>query len=309
MNVIEVSNLVKRYGDHVAVDGVSFSVEEDEILAILGPNGAGKTTTVESIGGLREPDAGAISVLGLDPRRDRDELREQVGIQLQESELPPKLRVGEAVELFAAFYEHPADGDALLEGLGLADKRNAQFRHLSGGQKQRLSVALALVGSPRIAILDELTTGLDPQARRDTWQLVEDVRARGVTVVLVTHFMDEAERLADRIAIIDRGRLIALDTPAGIIARVSEEQRLRFRPSAILDDALLTALPEVRSVDRSGPIVIVSGTGNVLGAVTGALARNQIVAFDLRIEQAGLDEAFVALTGRSIDSDSQGAAA
>jgi ABC-2 type transport system ATP-binding protein len=312
MNVIEVSNLTKRYGDHVAVDGVSFTVEEGEILAILGPNGAGKTTTVESIGGLREPDSGVISVLGLDPRRDRDELREQVGIQLQESELPAKLRVREAVELYAAFYRDPADGDALLEGLGLADKRTAQYRHLSGGQKQRLSVALALVGNPRIAILDELTTGLDPQARRDTWQLVEDVRARGVTVVLVTHFMDEAERLADRIAIIDRGRLIALDTLAGIIARVSDEQRIRFRPSAPFDDALLNALPEVRSLERSGPVVAVAGTGNLLVAVTSVLARQQIVPFDLRIEQAGLDEAFVALTGRSIespDSDSQGAAA
>ena len=309
MNVIEVTNLVKRYGDHVAVDDVSFSVEEGEILAILGPNGAGKTTTVESISGLREPDSGTISVLGLDPRHDRDELREQVGVQLQESELPAKLRVGEAVDLFAAFYRNPADGGALLEGLGLADKRKAQFRHLSGGQKQRLSIALALVGNPRIAILDELTTGLDPQARRDTWQLVEDVRARGVTVVLVTHFMDEAERLADRIAIIDQGRLIALDTPAGIIARVSDEQRLRFRPSAPLDDGLLTALPEVRSVDRSGPVVIVAGTGNLLGAVTGVLARHEIVAFDLRIEQAGLDEAFVALTGRSLESDSHGVAA
>jgi ABC-2 type transport system ATP-binding protein len=313
MDVIEVSNLVKRYGDHVAVDGVSFSVEEGEILAILGPNGAGKTTTVESIGGLREPDSGTISVLGLDPLRDRDELRDIVGIQLQESELPPKIRAGEAVELFAAFYRNPADAGPLLEGLGLTDKLKTEFRHLSGGQKQRLAVALALVGNPRIAILDELTTGLDPQARRDTWQLVEDVRGRGVTVVLVSHFMDEAERLADRIAIIDQGRLIALDTPVGIITRVSDEQRLRFRPSAPLDDVILTALPEVRSVERSGPVAIVAGTGNLLGAVSGVLARHEIVAFDLRLEQAGLDEAFVALTGRSIESDTlsedQGAAA
>jgi ABC-2 type transport system ATP-binding protein len=309
MNVIEVTHLVKRYGDRVAVDDVSFTVEEGEILAILGPNGAGKTTTVESIGGLRAPDAGTISVLGLDPRGDRDELRKVVGIQLQDSELPAKLRVDEAVDLYASFYEHPADPGTLLEGLGLGDRRKAQFRHLSGGQKQRLSVALALVGNPRIAILDELTTGLDPQARRDTWQLIEDVRATGVTVVLVTHFMDEAERLADRIAIIDQGRLIALDTPAGIIARVSDEQRIRFRPSVPFDDAILTALPEVRSVDHSGPVVAVSGTGNLLVAVTGVLARHQIVPFDLRIEQAGLDEAFVALTGRSLESDSQGAAA
>jgi ABC-2 type transport system ATP-binding protein len=309
MNVIEVSNLVKRYGDRIAVDGVTFGVEDGEILAILGPNGAGKTTTVEAIGGLREPDSGTITVFGLDPRRDRQRLREIIGIQLQESELPAKLRVGEAIDLFATFYRDPADAGVLLAALGLADKRSAEFRHLSGGQRQRLAVALALVGNPRIAILDELTTGLDPQARRDAWQLVDEIRARGVTVVLVTHFMDEAERLADRIAIIDQGRLIALDTPSGIIARVSDEQRLRFRPSAPFDDAVLTALPEVRMVSRSGPVLTVTGTGNVVGAVTGVLARHQIGALDLRIEQAGLDEAFVALTGRNIESESQGVAA
>jgi ABC-2 type transport system ATP-binding protein len=309
MNVIEVTNLLKRYGDRLAVDDVSFSVADGEILAILGPNGAGKTTTVESIGGLRVPDAGSINVLGLDPQRDRDELRQVLGVQLQESELPAKIKVCEALDLFASFYRNPADTAGLLDGLGLAEKRDSQFRHLSGGQRQRLSIALALVGNPRIAILDELTTGLDPQARRDTWQLIEGVRDRGVTVVLVTHFMDEAERLADRVAIIDRGRLIALDTPAGIIGRVSDEQRLRFRPSTPLDDALLTVLPEVRSLDRSGPVVTVAGTGNLLGAVTAVLARHEIVAFDLRIERAGLDEAFVALTGRSLESDTTGAAA
>jgi ABC-2 type transport system ATP-binding protein len=304
MNVIEVTHLVKRYGDRAVVDDVSFGVEQGEIFAILGPNGAGKTTTVESISGLRTPDGGSISVLGLDPRRDRDQLREVLGVQLQESELPAKLKVREALDLFAAFYVNPVDKDELLDGLGLVEKRDTQYRKLSGGQKQRLSVALALVGNPRVAILDELTTGLDPQARRDTWQLIEDVRNRGVTVVLVTHFMEEAERLADRIAIIDRGRLIALDTPAGIIARVSDEQRLRFRPSTPLDDSVLTALPEVRSVDHSGPVVIVSGTGNLLGAVSSVLARHEIVPFDLRMEQAGLDDAFVALTGRPLDSDS-----
>jgi len=307
--MIRLTNLVKRYAGRPAVDDVSFAVEQGEIFAILGPNGAGKTTTVESISGLRTPDAGSISVLGLDPRRDRAELRDVLGVQFQYSEFPAKLKVREALDLFAAFYRTPADTGALLEGLGLVEKRDTQYRKLSGGQKQRLSVALALVGNPTVAILDELTTGLDPQARRDTWQLIEDVRNRGVTVVLVTHFMEEAERLADRIAIIDKGRLVALDTPAGIIARVSDEQRLRFRPSAPLDDSLLTALPEVRSVDRSGPVVTVAGTGNLLGAVTAVLARNEIVAFDLRMEQAGLDDAFVALTGRSLDSDSNGAAA
>ena len=298
MNVIEVNHLTKRYGDRAAVDGVSFSVEEGEIFGILGPNGAGKTTTVESIAGLRSPDGGTISVLGLDPRRDRERLRSLVGVQLQESELPDRMTVGEALDLFASFYEEPADPRTLIADLGLEDKRDTAYRHLSGGQKQRLSIALALVGRPRIAILDELSTGLDPQARRETWQLIESMRDRGVTVLLVTHLMEEAERLADRVAVFGEGRLIALDTPAGIVSMADPEQRLRFRPSVPVDEELLTDLPEVRSVERAGPVVVVTGTGNVIQAVTSVLARHQIVANDLRIEQANLDDAYLALTGR-----------
>ncbi len=296
MNVIEVSNLVKRYGDQTAVNGVSFSVEEGEIFAILGPNGAGKTTTVESISGMRTPDSGTISVLGLDPRHDRDELRRVVGVQLQESELPDQIRVWEAMDLYASFYAEPRDQERLLDDLGLADKRNASFGKLSGGQKQRLSIALALVGNPKIAILDELTTGLDPQARRDTWQVIEGIRRDGVTVVLVTHFMEEAERLADRVALIDAGRVVAIDTPAGLVSRVDAEQRLRFRPSSPIDDGLLTALPEVRNVTRHGQMVEVAGTGELVAAVMAVLARHQIVANELRIEQADLEDAYVALT-------------
>jgi ABC-2 type transport system ATP-binding protein len=302
MDVIEVTDLTKQYGDHVAVDHISFAVEEGEIFGILGPNGAGKTTTVESISGLRTADSGTIRVLGLDPRTDRDALREQVGVQLQESELPEHIKVWEALDLFASFYEHPADWRVLMDDLGLTDKRNATYKNLSGGQKQRLSIALALVGNPKIAILDELTTGLDPQARRETWQLIESVRERGVTVVLVTHFMEEAERLADRIALIDAGRIVALDTPSGIVSKVDAEQRLRFRPSAPFEDRLLTDLPEVRNVERSGPTVTVSGTGNLINAVTSVLARHQIVANDLRIEQATLDDAFIALTSHRLAS-------
>jgi len=302
MNVIEVDNIVKRYGSRAAVDGISFDVAQGEIFAILGPNGAGKTTTVESIAGLREPDSGAITVLGLDPRRDRAALHQQVGVQLQESRLPERIRAWEALDLYASLYRHPADPNELLRDLGLSDQRNTEFAKLSGGQQQRLSVALALVGNPKIAILDELTTGLDPQARRDTWELIERIRDRGVTIVLVTHFMDEAERLADRIAVIDSGKLVALDTPQGIVGRVSEDQRVRFRPSAPFDETLLTALPEVRRVDRSGTTVVVSGTGDLVQAVVATLARHEIVAHDLRIEQADLDDAFIALTTHQLAS-------
>lgn len=297
MSTIEVRNLHKRYGATVAVDDVSFTVEAGEIFGILGPNGAGKTTTVECVAGLRVPDRGEIRVLGLDPRHDRAALRQRVGVQLQESRLPERLRVGEAIALYRSFYPQPADGDQLLEMLGLTDKRHSRYRDLSGGQKQRLSIALALIGRPTVAVLDELTTGLDPQARRETWELVERVRDSGVTIILVTHFMDEAERLCDRVAVIDTGRVVALDTPAGLIARAGGQQRIRFRPATDLDEQLLTALPEVTEVRRSGSQVVVIGTGNVLHAVTATLARHHIVAHDLRIEQTSLDDAFVTLTG------------
>ncbi|MFC8297623.1 ABC transporter ATP-binding protein [Micromonospora orduensis] len=297
MPVIEVTHLRKLYGDLVAVDDVSLAVEAGEIFGILGPNGAGKTTTVECVAGLRVPDGGGVSVLGLDPRRDADKLRQRVGVQLQESQLPDRLRVAEALELYASFYRDPADPAALIDKLGLGEKRNTPYKKLSGGQKQRLSIALALVGNPEIAILDELTTGLDPQARRDTWSLIEQVRDSGVTVILVTHFMEEAERLCDRVAVIDRGRVVALDTPEGLVSTVAPEQRVRFRPSAPIDDRLLTDLPEVSAVHHSGGQVVVTGAGDVLHAVASVLARHQIVAANLRLEQSTLDDAFVELTG------------
>ncbi|MBB4912463.1 ABC transporter ATP-binding protein [Actinophytocola algeriensis] len=302
MAIIEVDNLVKRYGDTTAVNGVSFAVEEGEIFGILGPNGAGKTTTVECVEGLRSPDSGTIRVGGLDPRRDEDKLRDLLGVQLQESQLPEKLQVGEAMELFSSFYREPADWRKLIESLHLTDKVGTQFRRLSGGQKQRLSIALALIGNPKLAVLDELTTGLDPQARRDAWDLIEDIRARGVTIVLVTHFMEEAERLCDRLAVIDAGRVVAIDSPAGLVSAVDDRQRIRFRPSAPIDHALLTALPEVTAVERAGSQLVVTGTGDLLLAVTTTLARNKVVAADLRVEQTSLDDAFVALTGRKIDN-------
>jgi ABC-2 type transport system ATP-binding protein len=300
MNVIEVENLHKRYPNHVAVDDVSFEVRAGEIFGILGPNGAGKTTTVECVSGLRLPDGGTVRVTGIDPAKDRDALRRVLGAQLQSAALPEKIKVWEAMDLYASFYAEPADWRALLEQVGLSGKRDTAFAKLSGGQRQRLSVALALVGKPRIAVLDELTTGLDPQARRDTWELVENIRDSGVTIVLVTHFMEEAERLCDRIALIDAGRVVATDSPAGLIARVGAEQRVRFRPSAPVADSVLTELPGVTDVSHSGGQVTVTGTGNLAHVVTLALAQKQIVPGDLRIEQASLDDAFLALTGRKL---------
>ena len=297
-SVIEVRNLRKTYGDTVAVDDISFTVAEGEIFGILGPNGAGKTTTVECVEGLRKPDRGAISVLGLDPLRDRAEVTQVLGVQLQESQLPAKLRVAEALDLYSSFYRAPAEWRELLEVLGLADKGRTPFGKLSGGQKQRLSIALALAGAPRIAVLDELTTGLDPQARRDTWELIEGIRDRGVTVVLVSHFMEEAERLCDRVALIDQGRVVELDTPAALTERVAVAQRIQFRPSAPVADALLTDLPEVSSIVCKGDLVVVTGTGNVLNAVISVLARHQIVAQQLRVDQANLEDAYLELTGR-----------
>jgi len=295
--VIEVQHLHKSYGDTVAVDDVSFTVADGEIFGILGPNGAGKTTTVESIEGLRAPDRGAISVLGLDPRRNRAELTQRLGVQLQDSQLPDRLRVAEALELYSSFYRAPADWRALMDALGLAGQSKTRFGQLSGGQKQRLSIALALVGNPQVVVLDELTTGLDPQARRDTWALIEGVRDRGVTILLVTHFMEEAERLCDRVALIDAGRVVAMDTPAGLAGRVQADQRIQFLPSVPLDDALLTALADVTSVTRRGDVVVVTGNSNALNAVTSVLARHQIVARQLRVDQASLEDAFIALTG------------
>jgi ABC-2 type transport system ATP-binding protein len=302
---IEVRGLTKRYGGVTVVRDVSFTVEHGEIFGIIGPNGAGKTTIVECIEGLRRADAGHLSVLGLDPVRDRGRLRERLGVQLQDAELPERLRVGEALRLYSSFYAAPADWRALMETLGLTGKENTQFGKLSGGQRQRLSIALALVGRPKVVVLDELTTGLDPQARRDTWALIERVRDGGTTIALVTHFMEEAERLCDRIAVIDSGRIVALDTPAALIADADAGQRITFRPDRPLDEAALLALPEVRGVQRHGEQVTVTGTGAVLSAVAALLAQHGIAACQLRAGQASLEDVFVALTGPHHDENLQ----
>lgn len=296
--IIEATGLSKSYGSTVAVNDVSFQVDEGEIFGILGPNGAGKTTTVECISGLRRPDSGTINVLGLDPQRDRAELRERVGVQLQEGTLRPQLTVAETVNLFASFYPRPADTEELIEMLGLGPKRNTYYRKLSGGQKQRVSIALALVGNPEIAILDELTTGLDPQARRETWRLIEEVRDRGITILLVTHFMDEAERLCNRVAVINSGRVVALDTPVGLAEREGGGNHMRFRPSKPFDDRVLAELAGVNGVEHEGPRVDVSGTGELVNTVIHALAAVGVEALEVQLESAALEDAFLRLVQR-----------
>ena len=300
---IDVRHLRKAYRATVAVDDVSFSVREGEIFGILGPNGAGKTTTVECVIGLRRPDAGDIRVMGLDPQADREELHVIVGAQLQASALPGQLKVSEILDLYHSFYPDAADLGEIMDSLGLAEKRNAYYRSLSGGLKQRLSIALALIGNPKVAVLDEMTTGLDPQARRDTWHLIEQVRDRDVTIILVTHYMDEAERLCDRIALLDRGRIVAIDTPEGLAGRAGVDKRVRFAPSKSFDDRLLTGLPEVSKVERDGGHVIVTGSGDLANAVILTLAAAGVTAGELHLDTASLEDAFVALTGRHLHDE------
>jgi ABC-2 type transport system ATP-binding protein len=293
---VEIAHLRKTYGELVAVDDISFSVAEGEIFGILGPNGAGKTTTVECAIGLRSPDSGTVRLLGLDPQADRDEVHEIVGVQLQASALPDRLKVREILEEYRSFYREPADVAELTEALGLAGKLNDYYKSLSGGQRQRLSVALALIGRPKVAVLDEMTTGLDPRARRDAWGLIAGMRERGVTILLVTHFMEEAERLCDRVALIDSGRVTALDTPAGLAAQAQGGKSVRFVPSAPFADWVLTGLPEVSRVHRDGQDIVVTGTGDLVNAVVLALAAAGVTAHDVQLGSSNLEDAFVRLT-------------
>jgi ABC-2 type transport system ATP-binding protein len=297
---IEVLHLRKCYGTTVAVDDVSFSVAEGEIFGIVGPNGAGKTTTIECVTGLRSPDSGSVRVLGLDPGPDAEQLHLIMGTQLQQSAFPPLLRVREILALYRSFYRQPADVAELVRVLGLAGKLRSYYLSLSGGQKQRLSLALALIGRPKIAMLDEMTTGLDPQARRDTWDLIEDIRHRGTTIVVVTHYMDEAERLCDRVALIDRGRVVAIDSPAGLAQRAGGGQRVRFVPSGSFRDRLLTDLPQVTAVEHQGRQVVVTGARDLVNTVILTLAAAGITTADVQVESATLEDAFLQLTGRDV---------
>src|SRR6187200_641684 len=257
--VIHVSNIRKTYGSTVAVDDVSFDVQQGEIFGLIGPNGAGKTTTMECVEGLRAPDRGTISVLSLNPVRDARTLQHRVGVQLQQAQLQKRIKVWEAVDLWAALYPRAVNGDALLERLGLTDKRNAWFMTLSGGQKQRLFIALALIHDPEVVLLDELTTGLDPQARRAIWELVRGIRDRGKTVLLTTHLMEEAERLCDRIAIIEHGRVLDMGTPSEIVQRHCAEQTVILVVEHEDAESMLRSFPCVERVERDGSRYTLSG--------------------------------------------------
>jgi len=299
-SVIKVDKLRKQYGDFVAVDDISMEVGRGEIFGVIGPNGAGKTSTVESIIGLRKPDAGTISVLGLDPQNQGPELRQRIGVQLQEARLPERLKVEEALTLFASFYGEPADTETLIEQWGLEEKRRTAFGDLSGGQQQRLFIALALINNPEVVVLDELTTGLDPQARHATWDHIRSIRDQGTTVVLVTHFMDEAEALCDRIAIIDGGKIIAEGTPDELIAGLNGQSEVRFTVDNGFDAESLLQVEGVQNVQQNGDQVIVAGNGPILAKVAARLAQDDQAPMDLRQDQTTLEQVFLSLTGREI---------
>jgi len=300
--VIQVSGIRKTYGSTVAVDEVSFEVNDGEIFGLIGPNGAGKTTTMECIEGLRTRDRGTISVLGLDPFRDVYKLQERIGVQLQQAQLQKRIKVWEAVDLWASLYrKKTVDGERLLEQLGLADKRNAWFMNLSGGQKQRLFIALALINDPEVVFLDELTTGLDPQARRAIWDLVRGIRERGKTVFLTTHLMEEAERLCDRVAIIEHGRIIDIDTPERLVSRHCPERSVVLVTDDANAEARFRTIPRVESVSCKDSRYTIRGQGeDLVTEVIHCLSENRIRVTDFRTIVPNLEDVFLKLTGHSI---------
>ncbi|MSO45901.1 MAG: ABC transporter ATP-binding protein [Acidobacteria bacterium] len=299
--VIHVARIRKSYGRTVAVDDVSFDVRAGEIFGLIGPNGAGKTTTMECVEGLRGPDRGDILVLGLDPRRHAHALQERIGVQLQEAQLQKRIKLWEAVDLWASLYRKPVDSHRLIEQLGLGDKRNAWFMTLSGGQKQRLFIALALINDPELVFLDELTTGLDPQARRAIWDLVRGIRLRGKTVLLTTHLMEEAERLCDRVAIIDHGHIVDAGSPADLVRRHCPERTVFVTTSDATAPEHFRTIPRVQSVTREGATIAVRGVGEALVTeVIACLAEHRMQVIDFRTEAPSLEDVFLKLTGHTI---------
>ena len=299
--VIQVSSIRKQYGRTIAVDDVSFDVDQGEIFGLIGPNGAGKTTTMECVEGLRRPDRGDIRVLGLDPARQARRLQTRIGVQLQQAQLQKRIKVKEAVAFWASLYPDSVDGDRLLERLGLADKRNAWFTTLSGGQKQRLFIALALINDPEVVFLDELTTGLDPQARHAIWDLVRGIRDRGKTVLLTTHLMEEAERLCDRIAIIEHGRVLDLGTPSEIVQRHCAEQVVILVVEGEHAESTLRSFSSVESVQRDGSRYTLTGRDpEFITRVIQGLAAHRIHVEEFRTVTPTLEDVFLRLTGHSI---------
>jgi ABC-2 type transport system ATP-binding protein len=300
--VIQVAGFRKTYRSTVAVDDVSFEVFDGEIFGLIGPNGAGKTTTMECVQGLRTPDRGTISVLGLDPFRDVYALQDRIGAQLQQAQLQKRIKVREAVHLWAELYRrNTSDGDRLLEQLGLAEKRNATFMTLSGGQKQRLFIALALINDPEVVFLDELTTGLDPQSRRTIWELVRDIRHRGKTVFLTTHLMEEAERLCDRVAIIDHGRIIDMDSPEGLVRKHCPERTVVLATDDALAAERFGAMPRVAAVAGENGRLTIRGTGDdFVSAVIQTIGEERIRVTDFRTVLPTLEDVFLKVTGHSI---------
>jgi len=299
-HVIDVSGIRKTYGRTIAVEDVSLAVFEGEIFGLIGPNGAGKTTTLECVEGLRLPDRGTISVLGFDPYRQARRLQQRIGVQLQAAQLQKRIKVWEAVDLWASLYDKHLNGDELLEQLGLSEKRDSWFMTLSGGQKQRLFIALALVNDPDVVFLDELTTGLDPQARRAIWDLVRDIRARGKTVFLTTHLMEEAERLCDRVAIIEHGRIIDIDTPAGLVRRHCPEHVIVLATDHPEAEDQFRRIPQVRNVARENGLLTIAGDGDDLVTdVIKCLSDTQIRVTEFRTISPNLEDVFLKLTGRS----------
>jgi ABC-2 type transport system ATP-binding protein len=298
--VVHVDNIRKAYGKTLAITDVSFEVEQGEIFGLIGPNGAGKTTTMECVEGLRRPDRGTIAVLGLDPARDAYRLQDRIGVQLQEAQLQKRIKVREAVDLWASLYPRSVDPGALLEQLGLTDKRNAWFMTLSGGQKQRLFIALALINDPEVVFLDELTTGLDPQARRAIWDLVRGIRQRGKTVFMTTHLMEEAERLCDRVAVIDHGRIVDIGSPASLVRRHCPERTVVVTTTHPSAEASFAALPGVR-VERRDHDIAIRGCGDdLVTSVIQCIATEAIAVRDFRTETPTLEDVFLTLTGESI---------
>ena len=299
--VIQVEHLRKTYGSVVAVDDISFEVYEGEIFGIVGPNGAGKTTTIECVEGLRSPDSGRINVLGLDPERDGRALCSRIGVQLQQSVIQERIKVREALSLFASFYPRSVDTQSMMEQLGLGEKADSLFCQLSGGQKQRLFVALALINDPELVFPDEITTGLDPQARHAMWDLIRGIRDRGKTVVLTTHFMEEAERLCDRVAIVDHGRIVALDTPSNLIGSLGVGTRVVFTMEEPLDADALARSGDYGAIERDGERISVNCRSNQqLAQLINTLVSDGLRFRDLRTEQPTLEDVFLATTGRAM---------